>query len=96
MTMVRQSYSLVPSRDIDDQRIKESKMDHRHTWPRPTKNGSLTCYLPLMDISMQKNLRYQLITSTENDDRRILQSGCTRTKSGKTQSKVAVLDATFP
>ena len=83
MTMVRQRYSLVPSRDIDDQGIKESKMDHRHT-----KNGSLTCYLPLMDISMQKYLRCQLITSKENDDQRILQSGWTRTKPGQTQSKV--------
>ena len=95
MTMVRQRYSLVPSKDIDDQRIKESKMDHRHAWPCPTKNGSLTCCLPLMDISMQKYLRCQLITSKENDDQRILQSGWTRTKPGQTQSKVVFLEATF-
>ena len=31
-------------------------------------NGSLRCYLPLTMISMQKNLRHQLIPSRDTDD----------------------------
>ena len=29
-------------------------LDKRHTWPHPTKTGSLGCYFALMIISMQK------------------------------------------
>ena len=36
MTLVRQRHHLIPSRDIDDQRILGIHLDQRHTWPHLT------------------------------------------------------------
>ena len=54
MAMVRRKYKLIPSRDIDDQRILESDWPDVHNWPEPTESDSLRCYLPLMTNSIQK------------------------------------------
>ena len=70
-------------------------LDKRHTWPNPTKTGSLRCYVPLMTNSMHKRLSYQWILSRVIDNQRILQSDWTRGTPGHTQPKVVVLDATF-
>ena len=61
MTMVWQMYQLIPSRDIDDQRILESDGPELHNWLHPIKSGSLRCYLPMMTNSTHIKLRYQLI-----------------------------------
>ena len=45
---------MIPHRDIHNQGITWL------TWTHPTKSGSLRCYLPLMNISMQKNLRSKI------------------------------------
>ena len=55
--MVRQRYQLIPSKNSGIQ------LDQRHTWLHSTKSDRVTCYLPLMNIPKQKNLRYQLISS---------------------------------
>ena len=47
-----------------------------------------------MIISMQKNLRYQLIPSRDNDDQRIMQSDWTRDTPDHTQPKAVVSNAT--
>ena len=70
-------------------------LDKRHTWPNPTKTGSLRCYVPLMTNSMHERLSYQWILSRVIDNQRILQSDWTRGTPGHTQPKVVVLDATF-
>ena len=44
-----------------------------------------------------KNIRYQMITSTDVDDQRILQSDLTRGTTGHSQPKVVVVsDTNFP
>ena len=52
--MARQTYQLIPSRDIDGQRNLESD------WPKSTPGHTqpiavFLCYLPLMVISIHKN-----------------------------------------
>ena len=49
--MARQRYQLFPSRDIDDQKILESKWSTSTPSKHSTKSGGLKCYLPLMIIS---------------------------------------------
>ena len=96
MTMVSQGYPLIPSTDIDDQRIKKSKMDHLAHLASPNQKLESHMLPSLHEYFHAENLRYKLITSKYIDDQRILQSDWTRTKPGQTQSKVAVSDATFP
>ena len=90
-------YQLIPSRNIDDQRILQSDCpDERNTWPHPTKSRSLRCYLPLINISMQKKLRLtQLTLPWDIDDQRILQSNWMRSTTGQPQPKWVVSNDTF-
>ena len=50
----------------------------KHNWPHSTKKGSLRCYLSLIIISTEKNLRYSLIPFRDIDDQKIPQSDWTR------------------
>ena len=45
---------------------------------------------------MEENPRYQLISSRDTDDQRILQSDWIRGTNGHIQTKVKVTDPTFP
>ena len=57
-------------------------------WPYLTKKGSLTWYLPLIIIFMQR--------ISEINRQRILQSDWTRGTTGHYQPRVAVSDVAFP
>ena len=53
--MVSQRCQLIPSRGIDDQGIIESNCTRGTPGLNQPKRGSLTCYLPLMNIFIQKS-----------------------------------------
>ena len=74
MAMVWQRYHMISSAYTDVQRILEPHWTKRTPGHTQTKNGSLTFYFPLMNISTQENLRYHLIPSRDTDDQKILQS----------------------
>ena len=80
---------LIPSRDI-------IWLVERHKKRHPTKRGGLRCYLPLKKmLSPYKNLRNQLIISTDFDDQRVLQSDSTADRTGQNQPKVVLSYALF-
>ena len=85
---------LMPSRDIDDQRILQydwTRHTTGHIQPKVVvSNPSFSWWL-----SPCKKTRYQLISSRYIDDQRILQSDWMRGTTGHTQPKVKVLDPSF-
>ena len=66
-------------------------MDKKHTWPHPTKVGSLTCYLFLKTIAMQK-IFFLVILMIKESWNLIGQ----KDKTGQSQPKVLVLDKIMP
>ena len=60
------------------------------------KLSSQMLNLPVVVISMQKNLRYRLILSRDINDQRSLQSDWKREKTGHIRPKMVVSDVTFP
>ena len=53
--------------------LDEWPQSHWMNWPHSTKSGSLRCDGPLMNSSLQKNLRYWLNLSRDIDNQVILQ-----------------------
>ena len=77
MTIIKQRYLLIPSKDIDDQRILQSdgtSVTTDYTQPKVVVSDATFFY----DTLNAKNLRDQLIHSSDIDDQRILQSDCLR------------------
>ena len=93
--MVWQRYHMISSAYTDVQRILEPHWTKRTPGHTQTKNGSLTFYFPLMNISTQENLRYHLIPSRGADDEKILQSNWVRDTTSHTKLYLVVSDATF-
>ena len=60
------------------------------------KLSSQMLNLPVVVISMQKNLRYRPILSRDINDQRSLQSDWKREKTGHIRPKMVVSDVTFP
>ena len=93
--MVSQRCQLIPSRGIDDQGIIESNYTRGTPGPNQPKRGSLTCYLPLMNIFIQKSTISRIDSFQCYCWSRILQSDWTRHIPGHTQRKVVVLHSTL-
>ena len=73
-------------------------LDKTHNWSHPTKRGSLTCYLLLMIISMQKSFEINWFISgiLMINESCILIEQAAKHANGHTQPKVVVSDATIP
>ena len=73
------------------------QFDERLNWLHPAKNKWSHFLLYLGDYLHAKNLQYQLISSKDIYDQKILQSDWMRSKSGQTQpKKVSLFGATSP
>ena len=84
MTMVRQSFQLIPLIDTDDQRILE--FDWTRATSEPTQPKVVVSYAPSLDEYLYaKNLKYQLSFFRDFDNQRILQSDWLRAFSGITE-----------
>ena len=71
-------------------------LDEKNNWALSIKSSTVRYYLPLMVNFMQENLKYNSYLPRDTDDKRIMQSGWTRSTNGHTKLKVVVSDPTLP